>query len=80
MYFTERPIAWDMDDGRIRCATCAVIEVIARVKRGALEVHIMNLYRINFGDYKQACHSCGELIVAGKTPAWPELFTKKGEG
>lgn len=34
----------------------------------------IKLLRVNVEPYKQACHGCGETIVQGRTPAWPELF------
>lgn len=35
------------------------------------------LFRVNIGDYRQACHRCAVILVEGKTPAWPMLFDVK---
>jgi hypothetical protein len=32
------------------------------------------VYRSNIGHYRQTCCSCGTVLVAPASPAWPELF------
>lgn len=34
------------------------------------------LYKENVFPYKQTCHSCGNILVFGKTEAWVELYPK----
>jgi hypothetical protein len=37
------------------------------------------LYEANILPYSQHCHVCGNSIVQGLTPKWPELFVKPAE-
>jgi hypothetical protein len=32
------------------------------------------VYAVNVLPYRQTCSRCGETLVEGRTPAWPELF------
>jgi len=40
--------------------------------------HWAPLYVVNVSPYSQACHDCGAVLVAPRTPAWPELFVSQG--
>jgi len=66
-------IGWLIDGNRVICRDkCALVLTIIYSHR------IARIFRVNIGDYKQTCHTCGKVLVEPKTPSWPELFEKVG--
>lgn len=33
------------------------------------------VFEVNVLPYRQNCVCCGKVLVQGRTPSWPELFT-----
>jgi len=60
------------------CTPC-VTTVLEELDEDEAEVILVKpVWAENIGDYSQHCWLYSNLVAAGKTPQWPDLFPSKG--